>query len=31
MCFDMPKEFNQKTTYTRLYPENFSEYNARFN
>lgn len=30
MCFDMPKEFNQKTTYTRLYPENFSEYNARF-
>jgi len=30
MCFDMPKEFNQKTTYTRLYPENFSEYNKNF-
>jgi hypothetical protein len=30
MCFDMPKEFNQKTTYTRLWPEDFSKHNAKF-
>jgi hypothetical protein len=30
MCFDMPKEFNTKTTYTRLWPEDFSKHNAQF-
>ncbi len=30
LCFDMPKEFNQKTTYARFWPQDFSAHNKRF-